>query len=189
MPHSFPKGGIPAEVRWGRPPGLRGTPSSRSCCGFIGLASMLVAVAEGAILAAHLSSSVRLAFLSGCMFPERSSPSRVRFAAPNNGAPLTAPGRSARPSRQERKALWRTGCRWRHYPNAKMAPFLTATVMHRGRPGGRPRTWASAPPFTQMPAEWENYAALSVSERVHSRKRLRTPSEVPARGRCCYNIR
>jgi hypothetical protein len=25
---------------------------------------------------------------------ERSSPSRVRFAAPNNGAPLTAPGRS-----------------------------------------------------------------------------------------------
>ena len=92
---------------------------------------MLVAVAEGAILAAHLSSSVRLAFLSGCMFPERSSPSRVRFAAPNNGAPLTAPGRSARPSRQERKALWRTGCRWRHYPNAKMAPFLTATVTLR----------------------------------------------------------
>jgi hypothetical protein len=92
---------------------------------------VLVAVAEGAILAAHLSSSVRLAFLSGCMFPERSSPSRVRFAAPNNGAPLTAPGRSARPSRQERKALWRTGCRWRHYPNAKMAPFLTATVTQR----------------------------------------------------------
>jgi hypothetical protein len=28
------------------------------------------------------------------MVPERSSPSRVRFAAPNNGVPLTAPGRS-----------------------------------------------------------------------------------------------
>ncbi len=33
MPHSFPKGEIPAEIKWGRPPGLRGTPSSRSFCG------------------------------------------------------------------------------------------------------------------------------------------------------------
>ncbi len=31
MPHSFPKGEMPAEIKWGRPPGLRGTPSSRSC--------------------------------------------------------------------------------------------------------------------------------------------------------------
>ena len=35
------------------------------------------------------------AFPSWLMVAERSSPSRVRFAAPNNGAPLTAPGRSA----------------------------------------------------------------------------------------------
>jgi hypothetical protein len=33
MPHSFPKGEMPAEIKWGRPPGLRGTPSSRSFCG------------------------------------------------------------------------------------------------------------------------------------------------------------
>jgi hypothetical protein len=30
MPHSFPNGVIPSEIRWGRPPGLRGTPSSDS---------------------------------------------------------------------------------------------------------------------------------------------------------------
>jgi hypothetical protein len=60
MPHSFPKGEMPAEIKWGRPPGLRGTPSSRSFCG------------------------------CGCL-----------------------------------------GAR-------------------RGRPGGRPRTWASAPLFAQM---------------------------------------
>jgi hypothetical protein len=60
MPHSFPKGEMPAEIKWGRPPGLRGTPSSRSLCG------------------------------CGCL-----------------------------------------GAR-------------------RGRPGGRPRTWASAPLFAQM---------------------------------------
>jgi hypothetical protein len=59
MPHSFPKGEMPAEIKWGRPPGLRG-PSSRSFCG------------------------------CGCL-----------------------------------------GAR-------------------RGRPGGRPRTWASAPLFAQM---------------------------------------
>jgi hypothetical protein len=52
---------------------------------------MSVAVGDGAIMAAHLSPDVRLAFLSCHIILERSSPSRVRFAAPNNG---TAPGRS-----------------------------------------------------------------------------------------------
>jgi len=33
-------------------------------------------------------------FLPGVMLSERSSPSRVRFAAPKDGAPLTAAGRS-----------------------------------------------------------------------------------------------
>src|SRR5271157_3761785 len=33
-------------------------------------------------------------FPSHVILLEQSSPSRVRFAAPNNGAPLTAPGRS-----------------------------------------------------------------------------------------------
>jgi hypothetical protein len=66
---------------------------------------LLVAVAEGAILAAHLSPNFRLAFLSRCIVPERSSPSRVRFAAPNNGAPLTAPGRSEKPFLIREKGL------------------------------------------------------------------------------------
>src|ERR1019366_5835136 len=38
------------------------------------------------------------AFPSSAIISERSSPSRVRFAAPNNGAPLTAPGRSGQHS-------------------------------------------------------------------------------------------
>jgi hypothetical protein len=45
-------------------------------------------------MAAHLSPDFRLAFLSCHIILERSSPSRVRFAAPNNDVPLTAPGRS-----------------------------------------------------------------------------------------------
>jgi hypothetical protein len=60
--------------------------ASRSKC-------LLVAVQERSVLAAHLDRSFR-AFPSWLMVSERSSPSRVRFAAPNNGAPLTAPGRS-----------------------------------------------------------------------------------------------
>ena len=35
----FPEAGFPAEIRWGRPPGLRGTPSSRSFCGLRRLAA------------------------------------------------------------------------------------------------------------------------------------------------------
>ena len=55
---------------------------------------MLEAPSDGATLAPapFVNFSPRL-FLSSIIL-ERSSPSRVRFAAPNNGAPLTAPGRS-----------------------------------------------------------------------------------------------
>src|SRR5450755_70852 len=42
----------------------------------------------------HVSPMFRPAFPSSAIISERSSPSRVRCAAPNNGAPLTAPGRS-----------------------------------------------------------------------------------------------
>ena len=42
----------------------------------------------------HLASLHGTAFPSLEMLAEQSSPSRVRCAAPNNGAPLTAPGRS-----------------------------------------------------------------------------------------------
>ena len=55
---------------------------------------LLEAAGEGTILADHLSPTFRSAFHSSAIISERSSPSRVRFAAPNNGAPLTAPGHS-----------------------------------------------------------------------------------------------
>ena len=55
---------------------------------------LLEAAGEGTKMADHLSPIVRPAFPSSAIISERSSPSRVRFAAPNNGAPLTAPGRS-----------------------------------------------------------------------------------------------
>jgi type I restriction enzyme R subunit len=55
---------------------------------------VLEAVGEGTKMADHLSPVFRPAFPSSAIISERSSPSRVRFAAPNNGAPLTAPGRS-----------------------------------------------------------------------------------------------
>src|SRR4029077_19737912 len=51
---------------------------------------VLEAPSEGAILAPHPSPL----FPSCSIVSERSSPSRVRYAAPNNGAPLTAPVRS-----------------------------------------------------------------------------------------------
>jgi hypothetical protein len=60
------------------------------------LARLLEAVGEGTKMADHLSPVFRPAFPSSAIISERSSPSRVRFAAPNNGAPLTAPGRSGK---------------------------------------------------------------------------------------------
>jgi hypothetical protein len=56
--------------------------------------SQLEALGEGTKMAEHLSPLFRPAFPSSAIISERSSPSRVRFAAPNNGAPLTAPGGS-----------------------------------------------------------------------------------------------
>jgi len=44
-------------------------------------------------------------FLPGLILSERSSPSRVRCAAPQTGAPLTAPGRSEPRIRQEEKGF------------------------------------------------------------------------------------
>ena len=49
---------------------------------------------------------LRSAFPSFAILSERSSPSRVRYAAPNTGAPLTAPGRSgARAEMRERRGV------------------------------------------------------------------------------------
>ena len=89
---------------------------------------MLVAVGDGAIMAAHLSPDFRLAFLSWRLISERSSPSRVRFAAPNNGAPLTAVGRSETRLLTGEKGFLSNGYRNRDHHTAIMAPFLTASV-------------------------------------------------------------
>ena len=56
------------------------------------------------------------------MVAERSSPSRVRFAAPNNGAPLTAPGRSEQILLAKRERLKLEG----GHIAAISAPFFTA---------------------------------------------------------------
>src|ERR1019366_1449529 len=65
---------------------------------------MLEAVGEDTKMADHCSPIFRPAFPSSAIISERSSPSRVRFAAPNNGAPLTPPGRSAQHFWEEGKA-------------------------------------------------------------------------------------
>ena len=65
---------------------------------------VLVAVRKGATFLPAPSANLRRAFLSFHMVSERSSPSRVRFAAPNNGAPFDrcGPFQEALPERRER---------------------------------------------------------------------------------------
>lgn len=67
-----------------------------------------VAVGEGTILAAHLSPVFRRAFPSSAIVSERSLLSSVPFAPPNNGAPLTAPGRPGQRFLIQGKASLRT---------------------------------------------------------------------------------
>ena len=93
--------------------------------------SLLVAPGDGAILAPPCFPSYSPSLFSRRIIAERSSPSRVRFAAPNIGAPLTAPGRSQEnlPGRRERlisKAADNVGAR-----GAKMALFLLPRYCHR----------------------------------------------------------
>jgi hypothetical protein len=89
--------------------------------------SVLEAVGEGTILAAHVSPMFRPAFPSSAIISERSSPSRVRCAAPNNGAPLTAPGRSDNTFWTRGKGSCRTAYRVAGHFAAKMVPFFAAT--------------------------------------------------------------
>src|SRR5450432_3847236 len=91
---------------------------------------MLEAAGEGTKMADHFSPKVRPAFPSSVIISERSSPSRVRCAAPNNGAPLTACGpfqdntlRGGKGSRQT--ARWAGD----HFA-AILVPFFSATDMH-----------------------------------------------------------
>ena len=88
---------------------------------------MLEAVGQGTKMADHLSPSVRSAFPSRSIISERSSPSRVRFAAPNNGAPLTAPGRSEQGFLIRGKGSLRTTTQAGHHFAAILVPFFSAT--------------------------------------------------------------
>src|ERR1035441_7292918 len=78
-------------------------------------------------MADHLSPSFRPAFPSSAIISERSSLSRVRSAAPNNGAPLTAPGRSGqRPLRRGKGSLPTAPLAGDHFA-AILVPFFAAT--------------------------------------------------------------
>ena len=88
---------------------------------------MSEAAGEGTILADHFSPTFRPAFPSSAIISERSSLSRVRFAAPNNGAPLTAPGRSGQRLLTRGKGSLQTAPLGGHYFAAKMVPFFAAT--------------------------------------------------------------
>ena len=63
-------------------------------CKYLNNVVVSVAVREQPLLGATWRAPAPTAFPSLEIIAERSSPSRVRCAAPNNGAPLTAPGRS-----------------------------------------------------------------------------------------------
>ena len=100
-----------------------------SATGYFGSegSDMLEAVGQGTKMADHLSPSVRSAFPSRSIISERSSPSRVRFAAPNNGAPLTAPGRSEQGFLIRGKGSLRTTTQAGHHFAAILVPFFSAT--------------------------------------------------------------
>jgi hypothetical protein len=79
--------------------GVRGAPGTaggaeRGCPGDAGGDACWRRRAMGPFWRGHVSLFPRPTFPSLAIISERSSPSRVRFAAPNDGAPLTAPGRS-----------------------------------------------------------------------------------------------
>jgi hypothetical protein len=89
--------------------------------------AVLEAAGEGTKMADHLSPIVRPAFPSSAIISERSSPSRVRFAAPNNGAPLTAPGRSGQQLLRRGKGSLRTAPLAGDHFAAILVPFFAAT--------------------------------------------------------------
>jgi hypothetical protein len=90
-------------------------------------ARLLEAAGEGTKMADHFSPKVRPAFPSSVIISERSSPSRVRCAAPNNGAPLTACGPFQNNTLRGGKGSLQTA-RWAgdHFA-AILVPFFSAT--------------------------------------------------------------
>src|ERR1700722_136364 len=87
-------------------------------------------------MADHLSPTVRSAFPSRVIISERSSPSRVRFAAPNNGAPLTAPDRSEKRFLIRGKGSRRTANQAGYHSAAILVPFFSATDTDRAHSTG-----------------------------------------------------
>src|ERR1035441_6059552 len=78
-------------------------------------------------MADHFSPKVRPAFPSAAIISERSSPTRVRCAAPNNGAPLTACGPFQNNTlRRGKGSLQTTRLAGDHFA-AILVPFFSAT--------------------------------------------------------------
>src|ERR1039457_863065 len=96
--------------------------SSKRFCPWV-----LEAAGEGTKMADHISPAFRPAFPSSAIISERSSPSRVRFAAPNNGAPLTAPGRSGQHFLEEGKGHSETAPLAGDHFAAILVPSFSAT--------------------------------------------------------------
>ena len=93
--------------------------------------SVLEAVGEGTILAAHVSPTFRPAFPSSAIISERSSPSRVRCAAPNNGAPLTACGPFQNNTLRRGKGSLQTARLVGDHFAVILVPFFSATDIQR----------------------------------------------------------
>jgi hypothetical protein len=90
-------------------------------------AGLLEAVGEGTKMAGPLSPKVRPAFPSSAIISERSSPSRVRYAAPNNGAPLTACGPFQNNTHRRGKGSLQTARFAGDHFAAILVPFFAAT--------------------------------------------------------------
>ena len=88
---------------------------------------VLEAVGEGTKMADQFSPKVRPAFPSSVIISERSSPSRVRCAAPNNGAPLTACGPFQNNTLRRGKGSLQTGRLVGDHFAAILVPFFSAT--------------------------------------------------------------
>ena len=88
---------------------------------------LLEAAGEGTKMADHFSPKVRPAFPSSAIIPERSSPPRVRCAAPNNGAPLTACGPFQNNTHRGGKGSLQTARLGGDQFAAILVPFFSAT--------------------------------------------------------------
>ena len=89
-----------------------------------------------------LRVEIEASLLSCLTVSERSSSSRVRFAAPNNGTPFTTPGRSEKHFSIRDEGFLLNAYRSRDHHAAIMTPFVAATdtPLTDWWSGGRPAT-------------------------------------------------